>query len=279
MDAPISRRKLIRRGLGLGALVLAGDAFGVEPEWLEVERVDVPIKGLGAALDGYRIALFSDIHWPRHIQRGYLDRVIRLANDFDPDLVAIPGDLVDRKGIDQVPDLSGLFDGLRAKDGVFGSLGNHDHYFDVSKLREEITMNTPIDLLDNEHRMVRRGDDALAIGGVGDLWYGVVDPVRAFKGVPAEVPRVLLSHNPDVAEDHLWPTRIDLQLSGHTHGGEVRLPFGPAPHLPSKYGQKFRSGLVEGRSHRVYVTRGLCSFRRVRLFCRPEVTHLTLRAE
>lgn len=260
-------------------MACGADAFGIEPEWLDVERIEVPIQGLGKAFDGYRIALFSDIHWPRHIEKGYVQRVVAKANAFEPDLVAIPGDLCDGRGLIPavMPDLSGLFDGLRAKDGVVGTFGNHDHRFDGPALRREVAEKTPIQLIENEHRLIRRGDDTLAIGGVGDLWRGHVDPVAAFAGVSPDVPRILLSHNPDVAEDVLWPVRIDLQLSGHTHGGEVRFPFGSAPVTHSKYGNKFREGLVEGRSHRVYVTRGVCSPRRVRFFCRPEVTHLTLR--
>ena len=136
--------------------------------------------------------------------------------------------------------------------------------------------NTSIELLDNRSRVLRRGGERLAIGGVGDLWTDRVDAVAAFAGVSESVPRILLSHNPDVAENPMPSVRVDLQLSGHTHGGEVRIPFGPAPITGSAYGQKFRAGLVEGRNHRVYVTRGVCSIRHLRFWCRPEVTHLTL---
>lgn len=281
-NRPISRRKLVKQGLTLGALALVGDVFALEPEWIKVERVDIPIKGLPASFDGYRISLFSDIHWPRHIQKGYLDRVVRLANDFRPDLVAVPGDFCDAnklplRQLNHIS-LAGLYDGLRAKDGCVATLGNHDHRFNVPNLRREMAESTPFKLLTNEHRLIRRGGDLLAIGGVDDLWNSVVDPVKTFAEVPDDVPRILLSHNPDVAEDHVWPTRIDLQLSGHTHGGEIHLPFGQTKWIPSKYGNKFREGLVQGRSHRVYVTRGVCSPRGMRFRCRPEVTYITLRA-
>ena len=131
--------------------------------------------------------------------------------------------------------------------------------------------------MENRHRIIERGGDRLAIGGVEDRYLGHPDPVRAFAGLSPEVPRILLSHSPDVAEDQVWPTRVDLQLSGHTHGGEIRLPGLPAFATASDYGQKFVSGLAQGRSHRVYTGRGVGSPRGVRLFCRPEVTHLTLR--
>ena len=277
-DEKLSRRKLLGRGLAFGTLALGVDAFAIEPSWFAVEKREIPIRGLGKAFDGYRIALLSDVHWPRFTSRATLDRAIDLAMDFDPHLIALPGDLCDTKPTFAVPDLRGLFDRLHAPDGVIGSLGNHDHKIhDVAALRREIATNTPIELMDGRSRIVSRKGDRLAVGGVGDLWYGVVDPVSAFHGIPEEVPRIMLSHNPDVAEMQVWPVRIDLQLSGHTHGGEFRIPFGPAPVTGSSYGQKFREGYVQGRSHPVYVTRGVCSVMHARFFCRPEVTHLTLR--
>lgn len=277
-DEKLSRRKVLKRGLALGGLLLAGDAFGIEPEWLQVERIQIPLPGLGPAFDGYRIALLSDFHWPRFVSRAVLDAAIDLALAFDPHLIAVPGDLCDNAPTFDLPSLRGLFDRLQAPDGVVGTLGNHDHKIrDVAALRREIANETPIRILDNAHRVIRRGDARLVLGGVGDLMYGVVDPLAAFAGAPAGVPRLLLSHNPDVAEIWRWPTRVDLQLSGHTHGGEVRLPFGPAPFSGSLFGQKYRAGLVQGPHHRVYVTRGVCSTHHVRFFCRPEVTYLTLR--
>ena len=158
------------------------------------------------------------------------------------------------------------------------TFGNHDNAFDLPELRRRIADETPLEDVENRYRLVARGDARLAIGGVEDLRFGWPDPDRAFAGLSPRVPRIMLSHNPDVAEDYRGTTRVDLQISGHTHGGEIRIPFGPAPFTGSKYGQKFREGLVEGRSHRVYVTRGIASPRGVRFCCRPEVTHLTLRA-
>lgn len=278
---PISRRRFIKRGVFFGlAATLVGDAFAVEPNDLTVERIEVPIRGLGRGFDGYRIALFSDIHFPRNIGQDYVHHAVDLANAFDPDLIAVPGDLLHGRDIDtsRVPDLSGLYDGLRARDGIVATFGNHDNMYNMVELRKMVRDHTPLEDLENRHRVLRRGADELAIGGVEDLRYGKPDPVRAFDGLSPEVPRVLLSHNPDVAEDEVWPTRVDLQISGHTHGGEVRIPFGPAPFIPSKYGQKFRAGLVEGRSHRVYVTRGIGSPVYVRFCCPPEMTYLTLRA-
>jgi uncharacterized protein len=271
-----SRRTFLRRSVyGLMAVALAEGLS--EPYRIAVERVSIPITGLSAAFDGYRIALISDFHYPRQISVDYVRHTVTLANGFQPDLLALTGDFVDHKGSATVPDMSRLFADAQARDGILGVLGNHDHWLDAEGVRRELAKNTPVRLIENECHLVERAGQALAIGGVGDLWEGVLKPEEAFAKIPPETPRILLSHNPDSAETMVPKVRVDLQLSGHTHGGEAFFPLLGAPFVPSAYGNKFRCGLVQGRKHRVYVTRGVCSIRRLRFFCPPEVTYITLR--
>ncbi len=254
---------------------MAVDAFGVEPNWLTFDRVEVPIQGLAPEFDGYRIAVLSDFHLPNKSKRWLVEKACRLAVDFRPDLIAAPGDFVHNRKFG-VPDFSGYFDALKAPDGVWGTLGNHDHWTDEKAVRRQLQEHSPIRTIENEHRLIKRGKASLAVGGIGDLWCGFVNVKKAFDGVAPDVPRILLSHNPDFAEDMTADERVDLQLSGHTHGGEIRIPFGPAPVIPSKYGNKFRAGLCEGKRHRVYVTRGICTVA-ARFFCPPQVSGLILR--
>lgn len=282
-DKKISRRKLIKRAI-LGTVALSAvDAFGIEPRWLDVENEEIAIRGLGAALDGYRIALLSDFHIPR-TSKEFIHAAWEHAKSFKPDLVALPGDFVHGRSRifgpkeATIPSFAGYFEDFDAPDGVVGTLGNHDHWLDADGVRAQLASHSRMKLVENKHIMIQRGGARLAVGGVGDLWMGYVVPEKAFAGVPEDVPRILLSHNPDLAEEMKAPVRVDLQLSGHTHGGEVRFPFGPAPIIPSKYGNKFRAGLCQGKRHQVYVTRGLVSVCRARFFCRPEVTLLTLRS-
>lgn len=254
------------------------DSVFVEPRTLRVETVTIPMPGLSAAFDGYRIALLTDFHYPRWIRPDLIRRAIALGNYFQPDLMAFTGDFFDLPHAPQVPDITGFYDQAKAKDGVVGVLGNHDHVLNADLVRSALAAKTPIRLIENQSLLVERGGQALAVGGVGDLWHGVVDPERAFANVAPEVPRILLSHNPDLAEEMQPNVRVDLQLSGHTHGGQIRIPFGPALLVPSRYGNKFSQGLVQGKRHRVYTSRGLCTVRWVRFWCPPEVTHITLRA-
>lgn len=273
----ITRRRFVAQAtLGLAAISV-GDAHFVEPKHLSFERTEIPIRGLHPSFDGYRIALLSDFHLPAKASLDLVRSAFRIAADFKPDLIALPGDFV-HKRVTGIPDFTPYFEGVSAPDGVVGTLGNHDHWVSAERVREALAHQTSIELIENTHKLLRRGDGQLAIGGVGDLWCGYVNPVKAFMGVPHDVPRVLLSHNPDFAEDMSAKVRVDLQLSGHTHGGEVRIPLGPAPVIPSKYGQKFREGLCQGKRHRVYVTRGICTVCRFRFCCPPEVTGIVLRS-
>ncbi len=277
-DSRLARRTLLKATFGALAAGIAVEAFGLEPRRLSFQTLDIPIRGLPDAFDGYRIALLSDFHFPVWSSAETVHKAVAMANAFHPDLMALPGDFTDKR-VKSVPDFSGLFDAARAKDGVVGTLGNHDHLAGEAAVRRGIADKTPIRLIDNKSFLVERGGQALAIAGVDDLWEGAIMPDRAMAKIAPEVPRILLSHNPDLAEEMTVKVRVDLQLSGHTHGGSVCLPNGYALIVPSLYGQKFRSGLVQGRSHRVYVTRGVCSILHNRLFCPPEVTGITLRKQ
>jgi predicted MPP superfamily phosphohydrolase len=231
---------------------------------------------LPAQFEGLKVAVISDIHFPKNISRRFVAQACDLAMSQSPDLVVLPGDFVDgHDRTKRVPDMRGLYDALSAPLGVWGSFGNHDVALGEQAVLREIRSSTPVRMMANERVVFERGQGRLCLAAVGDLWYGVVDLRRALDGVPSDVPRLLLSHNPDLAEDvEPGRHRIDLQISGHTHGGEVLVPG--LSFTPSKYGDKFRQGLVKGRAHLVYVTRGIGSPRFARFMSRPEVSLLTL---
>ena len=277
-----TRRQILGWGAGLGLGALGLDAFAYEPQALGLKTLEVPISGLGRAFDGYRVAFVTDIHYPRHIGGDLIRESVELAKSFRPDLLLFGGDYVDGKAGSAVPSLAGLFDGASAPDGVYGVLGNHDWWLDGEGTRRELERTSPIRLIDNANTVLTRGDDRLALAGLEDLWCRVPDLDVALRGVPEDVPRLLLSHNPDTAEsvrgELKASSRVDLQLSGHTHGGEVRLPLYGPPYIPSRYGRKFERGLVRGRLHPVYVSVGIASPRGVRFRCHPEVTGIVLRA-
>lgn len=255
------------------------DAFLIEPYNLRLETLHVPIVGLDPVFDGYKIGLLADLHYPRFASFQTIQQAVARLNAFQPDVVALPGDLVaQRQGIDDVPDFSGLFSNLKVLDGAFATLGNHDHWVDARIVRSQVTWNTPFEMLEHKSRVIERGSAKLGFAGVGDLWTGSVNIDDAVDEIPEDVPRILLCHNPDVAEQSRSQARVDLMLSGHTHGGQICLPGGKPITVPSAYGDKFARGLVQGARYRVYVTRGVCSVLGARFWCPPEVTGIILRS-
>jgi predicted MPP superfamily phosphohydrolase len=283
-DKPkISRRKVIKWSIGSLASISLIEGFFLEPHRVRLQHTRVPINGLGDGFAGYRVAVISDFHIPHWVSETYVQHAIGLALAEKPDIILLPGDFCNShgsfgmKGNIPVPDLASYLSSLAAPDGVYGVLGNHDYWLDADGVLDSLS-RTPVNILRNENLILRRGSDSLAIVGTPDLWEDDIDLSAAFGGISQETPRILMQHNPDLCEEFPEGYRVDLQVSGHTHGGQVRIPFGPALLLPTKYGNKYREGLVHGPRHRVYVTRGvgMSSTLPVRFCCPPEVTLLEL---
>lgn len=271
----ISRRTLLAGGLA-GAATLAGADVLWEPGHPELVEKEVLIPGLGAAFDGYRIGLLADIHWPRNIHRDFVRDAAETLVGAKPDLIVIPGDICDLKRHPAKLVIGDAFDGFRAPDGVLGTLGNHDHGDGrVNEIRRAIA-KTPIELIDGDHRVIERAGERLVIGGVGDYRWNPMRPEVAFFGAP-DGPRILLAHNPDQPVDERWEVPVALTLCGHTHGGEIRMPFYGALAMPIKH-KWMDAGMKRTPNGPVYVNRGLGSPRRARFRCRPELTVLTLRS-
>lgn len=284
----IKRRTFLQyAGAGsLGAAVIGGGSvwYGmtIEPDWLEVAAVPVRLRRLDPSFHGYRIVQLSDIHadttW-MNAQR--LSLIVQIANKQRPDLIVITGDFVTDqfKGMDRT--LSAL-KALRARDGVFAILGNRDYVDDPQNIRALLPSYGIQELPDRIHT-ISRGNAMLHLIGLDDLWgrtdqyHLPLDGRKAtltslVKALPETGSAILLVHEPDFADFAATTQRIDLQLSGHTHGGQIRLPGYGALRLP-RLGKRYQAGLyhVGGMLH--YTNRGLgMMFPQIRLNCRPEIT-------
>jgi len=248
-----------------------------EKETLVVETVEVRLSGLAPQFDGYRIAFLSDMHSSPLVPAWWLERAVEKAVALAPDLIALGGDFLDDDP-HYIATLADILKPLRASDGVVGVLGNHDHYVGAQGVREELVEAGVRELL-NTSITIERGDAKLVIGGVGDLERDAIDFVAVFAGVGAEVPRIVLSHDPDVFA--FWPAdqRLDLMVSGHTHGGQARLPILGHPFVPSQFGSRFLRGLIREETRQLYVSRGVGSSGvPFRWGCPPELSHLVLRS-
>ncbi len=277
----------------LAALLAATAAyvFGIEPGRLVVRRVDVPIPGLPPALDGLKIGQISDLHRGPRMPRSRVERAVALLAAEMPDLVALTGDFVSYWPgyAAEYPDILAP---LHPRLGSFACTGNHEHWTDPDAVVAAL-QDAGVTVLRNQHQLVTVGGAQLCVAGIDDIVafntaFHHADPAddlpAALAGSPLSgVIRLLLAHNPDFVMRPVFASEtarrpIHLVLSGHTHGGQVRLPLLGAPHLPSRHGQLFGGGLVQAAGTWVHVSRGAGSSWPVRFNCPPEVNVITLRA-
>jgi predicted MPP superfamily phosphohydrolase len=282
LDRRLSRRAFLGRsarclaGAGLTGVSGLGYAAYIEPNWVDVRQVSLTLPKLPAAFRGYRLAQISDIHLDGvSTTRSHLSEVIELVNREQPDLVANTGDFETHAAQDFAPDLIDSLRALRTKDGVVAVLGNHDHWSDPAAIRRVLSKCNITDL-SNDVFTLTRGEAHFHIAGVDDVWEGRDRLDLVLRKLPVEGGAILLAHEPDFADTSSATARFDLQLSGHSHGGQVSIPlFGP-PRLPL-YGRKYPSGLYMVGEMLHYTNRGIGMVRPyVRFNCRPEITLFTL---
>jgi predicted MPP superfamily phosphohydrolase len=277
----MSDRKWMKWAAGLGAVGAACLIYGytIEGTWLEVNPVDLTLPRLEPEFDGYRIAQVSDLHLNRWTSRDYLDEIAERVNAAAPDLIALTGDFVTRHAERYGHLLADFLRSLRARDACVGVLGNHDQYANPELIRQTLREYGVVDL-NNEVYTIRRRDASLHIAGLGDVKEKIPRLDVVLTQLPPKGAAILLSHEPDFADAAVETGRFDLQLSGHSHGGQVRLPLlGPLPPILPKLGRKYVSGRYPLGDMQLYTNRGVGMVQfPIRFNCRPEITRFILRA-
>ena len=268
---------------------LAGLAYVtiVTPVALRRTRMEAPIAGLAPEFEGYTIAVLSDLHYGGTIAPSRLvARAAALANDSSPDLIVLLGDYalshtrvrtISRLLYEwALPRMTTTLRSLRARDGVIAILGNHDYDHDATKVATWLR-SIGARVLVNDCAVLTRGSAHLGIGGVDDWTHGRIDPDGGCASLAPDIPRVVLSHNPDGVLDLSPNARADLVIAGHTHGGQIVLPwFGaPARHC-TVCDATSASGWVARSPVPLYVTTGVGVVLPLRINCPAEVLVIRL---
>jgi uncharacterized protein len=270
-------------------MLVSGSVYtAVEAKWLVTTRVTMPVPNLPPAFHGRTIAFLSDIHHSAVVPRMYVDHAVNVTNALEPDIVVLGGDYVTSEVsgfvVESAKYVGPCFEslgGLKAKLGRFAVTGNHDTHSGLGPIHAGMKA-AGFQNIDNDGAWLTLDGQRMRLCGVGDLRTQNPLVPAALGDATNKDAVILVSHNPDVAEERVGDDRVGLMLSGHTHGGQVVLPFigSPPVGLCSMYGQKYRYGLVRGPRCNVLVTAGVGTLMPAfRLNCPPEVMLITLTSQ
>ena len=271
-----SRRQWLKRFVVGGPLsALAAFTYGaaVERHLLTYERLTIRLPNLGSGLVGKRIVQISDLHLRPVTEPEMIEKTVRAVNAMSPDIIVITGDFITERG-DSAEELGEILSRLKAPHGVYGVLGNHDCWHRPALVLDAM-QKAGIDMMVNRGRSVTMDGSPLWIGGTDSVWAGRPDLTRALPS-DQDMPTLLMVHEPDYVDAVAKTGRHLLQVSGHSHGGQVRVPFVGAP-VTVSWGKKYVRGYHRISNVQLYVNRGIgCTGKGVRFACPPEITEFTL---
>ncbi|WNZ58447.1 metallophosphoesterase [Microbulbifer sp. MKSA007] len=260
-------------------LLLAVWAFIIEPASFRINEDDIVVDAWPKECNGLRVAILADLHVGSPYKgRKSLQNLVEAVNKSQPDLILLPGDFVIQGvvGGKFVPpeDAAGILKELKAPMGVFAVLGNHDWWLDAARVEQSLE-SQGISVLEDKSVSLVSSECKLRLVGISDFWEGPHDVKKAMQGIDEGETVLAFTHNPDIFPE--LPAELSLTIAGHTHGGQVYLPFIGRPIVPSSYGQRFAIGhIVEGDKH-LYVSPGVgTSILPVRFLVPPEVTVLSI---
>jgi predicted MPP superfamily phosphohydrolase len=274
LKAPLFRQKM--------QLAMSGfrDKLGIHDfnaRDFEIVDLKVSIPDLDPAFNDYRIAHISDIHLGQWISAKRIEGVVNLVNKQKPDLVAITGDSVSYVVNEPVLDMLRFLKNLKPKDVTLAVHGNHDHWMGAKEIRRVMDESEIIEL-ENDVYTIKRGDAMLHIAGVDSITLEKHDLDAVLKKLPLSGPAILLAHEPDFADESAATGRFSLQLSGHSHGGQMIIPGIGTPFRGSKF-MKYPLGEYKVEKMVQYTNRGLgTNIFWIRINCPPEITILRLQS-
>jgi len=280
----LNRRRFLGLTAALGAAALAGDSILLEPNRPQLVRQQLTLARWPTAFNDYKIAVLSDFHYDPVFSAHPLRAAIPMVNALRPDMIVLTGDFVSepsfgggrRKAAYAAEPCASLLRQMKAPHGLWAVMGNHDAVTDPD-LVTSILRSTGIQVLSNQSMPMEQSGARFWLSGVGDVLQGHSDLNATLAKVPKEEPTILLAHEPDYA-DFVAQHPVDLQISGHSHGGQVRLPLLP-PFYEPPLARKYVAGLYKIGPLILYTNRGLGTIGLpIRFDCPPEITLITLRA-
>ena len=255
--------------------------FQIEPQWFEIVPVNVSVPNLAPAFDGFTIVQISDVHVDTSMNPKKLSEIARLINKQQPDIIAMTGDFITRKTDTQAYSFSLLektFKQFSPTEKTLAVLGNHDHWSDSDRIRQLLRNSDVVDL-NNSIYTVEKNNSKLVIAGVDDYWVRKSDIDAVLKELELQnnPPAILLVHEPDFADISAPTHKFALQMSGHTHGGQIRFGSRKNPPVLPPFGKKYPVGLYQVDGMVQYTNRGVGMVSPAARFnCRPEITVFTL---
>ncbi len=279
---PTTRRKFIRLSATAGVAAVAADSVLIAPNRPHIIRKQIGLLRWPERLHDFKIALLSDFHFDPYFSAHPLKAAVSMVNDLKPDLIVLTGDFVsqpllskdDEKAALAADPCASLLRQMNAPHGLWAVLGNHDFSTDPDHVSAAL-QSQRIQVLTNQSIAIESNGARFWLGGVNDVLSRTADLDATLKPVPHDEAIILLAHEPDYA-DYVSRYAVDLQLSGHSHGGQVRLPFVRPLYLP-ELAKKYIWGMYKIGPLSLYTNPGLGTVGLpVRLNCPPEITLLTL---
>ena len=268
----VSRRKFLQTAgmLSLSSISLDSPAYPfITSEEIDISHHSIRLKNLPDSFEGFKIVHLTDIHHSKFVSFNEVFRMVELANRQNADAVFLTGDYItwSKKFIAPVAE---ALRNLKARFGVFAILGNHDIRVDAHGITQALE-KAQIKVLRNSSERIDLKGDSLWIAGVDEYSYGQSDIAKAIREVPLSQPRILLAHNPEIVSEAAGH-QVDFVLAGHTHGGQIKIPFMRSLNVVTQPSQECLEGFVRSGKTQMYISRGLGKVViPVRIFCPPEI--------
>lgn len=256
--------------------ILILDVFFIEPNLFVTNHEKMYLPNYQNEHNGLKIAVLSDLHiGTANVKLSKIEKIVEKVNNENPDIVFILGDFDAMSIINSnipIEKIANVLNNFNAPLGVYAVLGNHD--YEPINVVTNLLNKTNIVLLENEKKSINYNNKNLQIIGFKDLWHCYLSPNDIIGKTKPDESTIVLMHNPDTFPE--INKKISLCLAGHTHGGEVFIPFLGSPFVPSEYHQRYRKGYVIENNKHLYVSGGIGTLSRMRAFNLPEISIFTL---